>query len=397
MPPKAGGTAWKGGASGSGQSLRTIQQEEAAKVWGGQEPAAPIAVPPPVAPAVAAEEEGGKDSKSRRKRGKAGKATPLPTGAVEGDDAEVANGGGSMWGNPLPVPKASGAVKSLLQIQQEQLQTVGAALPAPQPIQQPKPGINAWAQAPAGPQSGMPAVVGPGAAAAPKGDGDDVGLFWDSLPQEAQAPEEVGFPSLAAMNAGAARPAWVTAPPTHSSVPYHHPPSTAAEYPTLGGKAGNSAAGSEKASGKSGSSKTTFRQWAESHMSSITGSTDTTLIDFLLTLPSDGEVMEYMGMYLGKSPNVTAYATEFIKRKRQLGVNPSQEAAIFSEVSSVPPGNTAQTQAWQPAATFNNNDDQWEKKKVKSKGKKAAVDPNLLGFQVQSNRIMRGEIDYGEQ
>jgi hypothetical protein len=41
-----------------------------------------------------------------------------------------------------------------------------------------------------------------------------------------------------------------------------------------------------------------------------------TLVDFLLGLPSAGEVQEYVALYLGKTPQASAFAVELIRQKR---------------------------------------------------------------------------------
>ena len=43
---------------------------------------------------------------------------------------------------------------------------------------------------------------------------------------------------------------------------------------------------------------------------------DFALVDFLLTLPSAGEVRDYVEMYLGASAAASAFATEFLRRTR---------------------------------------------------------------------------------
>ena len=51
-------------------------------------------------------------------------------------------------------------------------------------------------------------------------------------------------------------------------------------------------------------------------MSQLNNSDDMTLVDFLLGLPSAGEVQEYVTLYLGKTPQANAFATELIRQKR---------------------------------------------------------------------------------
>ena len=59
-------------------------------------------------------------------------------------------------------------------------------------------------------------------------------------------------------------------------------------------------------------------------MSQLNNSDDMTLVDFLLGLPSAGEVQEYVTLYLGKTPQANAFATELIRQKR---ADPSLAAA----------------------------------------------------------------------
>ena len=49
-------------------------------------------------------------------------------------------------------------------------------------------------------------------------------------------------------------------------------------------------------------------------MSQLNNSDDMTLVDFLLGLPSAGEVQEYVTLYLGKTPQANAFATELIRQ-----------------------------------------------------------------------------------
>uniref|UniRef100_A0A7S1SLK9 GYF domain-containing protein n=1 Tax=Tetraselmis chuii TaxID=63592 RepID=A0A7S1SLK9_9CHLO len=58
-----------------------------------------------------------------------------------------------------------------------------------------------------------------------------------------------------------------------------------------------------------------FIDWCKEQMQALTGKTDLTLIEFLLTLASGGEVAEYTQMYLGSSAKVSAFTAEFIRRK----------------------------------------------------------------------------------
>ena len=51
-------------------------------------------------------------------------------------------------------------------------------------------------------------------------------------------------------------------------------------------------------------------------MKALHGSDDTTLVDFLVSLPSAGEVTEYVQLYLGDTPRAAAFGKELIRIKR---------------------------------------------------------------------------------
>ncbi|KAJ8902602.1 hypothetical protein NDN08_007003 [Rhodosorus marinus] len=58
-----------------------------------------------------------------------------------------------------------------------------------------------------------------------------------------------------------------------------------------------------------------FAKWCQGEMRKITGSSDTTLPEFLLTLRSAWEIKEYVVEYLGTSEKATGFADEFVRRK----------------------------------------------------------------------------------
>lgn len=62
--------------------------------------------------------------------------------------------------------------------------------------------------------------------------------------------------------------------------------------------------------------KNALRAWCKAQMSQLNNSDDMTLVDFLLGLPSAGEVQEYVALYLGKTPQASAFAVELIRQKR---------------------------------------------------------------------------------
>ena len=78
--------------------------------------------------------------------------------------------------------------------------------------------------------------------------------------------------------------------------------------------------------------------WCGEQLQKLTGSSDMTLIHFCLSLSDPSEIRSYFSAYLGAKPEVSHFATEFIKRKHDLrhgggghhnngGAKPGQAAA----------------------------------------------------------------------
>ena len=59
-----------------------------------------------------------------------------------------------------------------------------------------------------------------------------------------------------------------------------------------------------------------FKAFCRAEMRALNDSDDLTLVDFLLSLPSAGEVTEYVQLYLGNSPRAAAFGNELIRAKR---------------------------------------------------------------------------------
>merc|ERR1719421_1824315 len=62
-----------------------------------------------------------------------------------------------------------------------------------------------------------------------------------------------------------------------------------------------------------------MRAWATQQMNKIKGTSDLTLVSFCMTLTSNSEIREYMRDVLGSTPQVSSFASEFIRRKNSLG------------------------------------------------------------------------------
>ena len=58
-----------------------------------------------------------------------------------------------------------------------------------------------------------------------------------------------------------------------------------------------------------------FREWCIEQMKTLTGSSDVTLCEFLMTVESNSEVADYVAAYLGTTPAVATFSSDFLKRK----------------------------------------------------------------------------------
>ena len=99
-------------------------------------------------------------------------------------------------------------------------------------------------------------------------------------------------------------------------------------------------------------------------------------------------------MYLGDTPTVRNFAQEFTLRKRAArGTGESREWQKAGR------GGKAKGGEAQPSPSAGEDDDGFTtgKSKRNKAGKKGkAVDPTLLGFSVESSRLMQGEILHAE-
>ncbi|CAM9454006.1 unnamed protein product [Heterosigma akashiwo] len=56
--------------------------------------------------------------------------------------------------------------------------------------------------------------------------------------------------------------------------------------------------------------------WCRQRLKALSGSDDLTLAHFCASLRDPAEVRQYFSAYLGSTPQVSAFATEFIERKK---------------------------------------------------------------------------------
>ncbi|KAE8886600.1 hypothetical protein PF005_g1846 [Phytophthora fragariae] len=133
--------------------------------------------------------------------------------------------------------------------------------------------------------------------------------------------------------------------------------------------AAQSAAGKESSSSPSnafGSNNVSseFMTWALKQLKTIDSNANVTLLEYCASVEDPGEIREYLAAYLGSTPRVSAFATEFIQRKK------TQRSGKKSPVHQ-----DAQQRA---AETGSSN----KRGKRRAKGQK--VDPSLLNYSVGS-------------
>jgi len=227
----------------------------------------------------------------------------------------------------------------------------------------------------------------------------DDGLLWD------YGPAGVPPPTTAAPPTAAAQPAPASTSATTPIKGAAAPPSVGGTAATKKGKkskggaadaslaadGGNGVTALEAAAGFGGGDAPmpeNMQVWCATQMKQLTGNDDTTLADFLYSLPSDDEVHSYLSMYLGSSHAVETFAKEFTLRKRAArGQGESREWQTAGRKGKDSPHGGGGRE--------DENGFNQPKGKKAGRGKKVA-DPSLLGFSVESSRIMQGEIDFPE-
>jgi hypothetical protein len=208
---------------------------------------------------------------------------------------------------------------------------------------------------------------------------EDEALLWDYGAAPAPPPQ---VPA----QAGAATPTKAAAQaPAKGKKKGKAGAEAAVEPPSNGAQSETSAFGLDGSG--DGQMPVSMSQWCATQMAALTGNDDTTLTDFLFSLQSDDEVHSYLTMYLGQSHAVDSFAKEFTLRKRAArGTGESREWQTA--------GRRAGKEGASPSKGV--DDDGFATKPAKSKRGKKVADPSLLGFSVESSRIMQGEIDFPE-
>jgi hypothetical protein len=67
-----------------------------------------------------------------------------------------------------------------------------------------------------------------------------------------------------------------------------------------------------------------MEKWCKDQMARLNGTDDLTLVSFCMTLNDPAEIRQYLTAYLGSTPQVNGFATDFIA-KRGMGSAHKQE------------------------------------------------------------------------
>jgi hypothetical protein len=62
-----------------------------------------------------------------------------------------------------------------------------------------------------------------------------------------------------------------------------------------------------------------LEKWCKDQMQKLNGTDDLTLVSFCMTLSDPVEIRQYITTYLGTTPQVNSFATEFINRTSKGG------------------------------------------------------------------------------
>ena len=100
---------------------------------------------------------------------------------------------------------------------------------------------------------------------------------------------------------------------------------------------------------------------------------------------NDEEIVSYLSMYLGDTPTVRGFAREFALRKKAArGLGESRDWQKAGR------GNKGKESEAAPEEEDDGFTAGKSKRKAGKKGK--SLDPTMLGFSVESSRIMQGEV-----
>ncbi|GAB2291302.1 hypothetical protein Dimus_025560 [Dionaea muscipula] len=228
-----------------------------------------------------------------------------------------------------------------------------------------------------------------------KGEDD---FFWGPLDQSKQETKQVGFPQLANIMNGGAKTTPVTASPGASS-------GFMRRQKSVGGgildslplsSFGQSSLKSKRDANTKHSEAMDFRDWCENESVRLTGSTDTSFLEFC-SRQSRSEAEILLIQNLGTFDPNHEFIHKFLDYMEMLSadvldiafqIRHDQKAPLAGSKEMIP-DNASAVIIDRDIMTGADGSAKGGKKKGK-KGKK--VSPSVLGFNVMSNRIMMGEI-----
>jgi hypothetical protein len=242
--------------------------------------------------------------------------------------AESSNGGGTIRGFQVQEPVSASAVVPTVKKQNKKTHQKQDQLVVPNEV----PTAPAWGGvASAGPSAGQKKTMSEiqleearEAARREKESGDSgrSGGGWANIAASGG--------STAWGGAAVLTPAAVVSPPTvtvaglgtatSTTAAWNKPSVTAiipqtATVPTAKKQSSNKVAAVDDNFGANGRMSPSLELWCKEQMERLNGTDDLTLIQFCMTLTDRDEIRQYLTAYLGSSPQVTTFATEFIRRK----------------------------------------------------------------------------------
>ncbi len=287
---------------------------------------------------------------------------------------------------------------------------------------QPQTAQGAWANArpassaPLGAAQPAPSPVRPAAPQAPADPAAD--MLWDYAPAEPASPAQ---PSAPASNGSAlASPAAKSSSSKKKKGKGVGTPEAPVAQATAQSNGRAEAGEDPDAFGLSGGAMpASMARWCEEQMAALTGNDDSTLAQFLYTLESDAEVESYLSMYLGARPRTAPMRPAHPRNGLQRAphrLTPAPPAGSSTSVSNFArefslrkraAHGKGESREWQTAGRSGKaststptKDDDADGFDVAGKGRrnkgKKKVDPTLLGFSVESSRIMQGEIQFAD-
>ncbi|KAJ0981917.1 hypothetical protein J5N97_010172 [Dioscorea zingiberensis] len=220
-------------------------------------------------------------------------------------------------------------------------------------------------------------------------------LFWGPLDQSKQETKQSDFPSLASSSSWGVKNSPAKLAPGKPANRQKTGSNRSADYSLSPSLPNGQLKGRKDASTKN-SEAMDFRDWCENELFRLTGTKDTSFLEYCLK-QSASEAEMLLSANLGSLDRDREFIDKFLNYKEFLSsdvIEIAFQAQSSSKVTVATPGHTITSKA-----TAGDFDAEMEvgidgsSRGSKKKGKKCKkVSPSVLGFNVVSNRIMMGEI-----